>query len=157
MFVPSCRHHTLIVCAYRPVDAACVVTTHGKDPSDAIGCHATTPERPKGNVMEDFYPARRCPPERPDGGKHTSPDDGTDRAWLLLGEPEPDPIRKRERESSSVSVSPTQLVSGERERRVEGGSKRSGALARHDTLPRPKRQRDSSHKTQRSWSASQEF
>ena len=50
------------------------VLMHGKDPSDAIRmASATTSERPKGNVMEDFYPARRCPPTSPDDGKHTSP------------------------------------------------------------------------------------
>ena len=30
-------------------------------------------------------------PERPDEAKRASPDDGTNRAWWLLGDPEPAP------------------------------------------------------------------
>ena len=77
---------------------------------------------------------------------------------LLLGETIPTRKRERECESSSVSVSPTQFVSGECERRVEGGSQRSGALARHGTLPRRKFVEDvrASHCARQS-PASQEF
>ena len=77
---------------------------------------------------------------------------------LLLGET--NPTRKRERESSSVSVSPTQLVSGERERRVEGGNQRSGAVAASGAQS-PQRKfvevLKATHRTRTQWTASQEF
>ena len=62
-------------------------TTHGKDPSDATPSEDPSEDPSdaigRNEVKADFYPARRCPP---DGGKHALPDDGTNPAWLLLGE-----------------------------------------------------------------------
>ena len=141
----------------RPVDTACV-TTHGKDPSDALQAHS------------------RCTHLRPDAllghatdclGNVSPPPKTECKSGFFVVSPtqvesptqdvSPTQVVSPTQLSDSASVSPTQLVPSGDERRVEGGSKRSGAFARHDTLPRRKRHRNSPEKLARSWSTSQEF
>ena len=74
------RMHTCknMIVSVRPVGNVATDDTscrHGKDPSDAHRAGVTTPQRPTNDIKADFYPARQCSLERPDGGKRASPND----------------------------------------------------------------------------------
>ena len=87
---------------------------HGKEPSDAHQAGVTTPQRPTNDIKAEFYPARLCSPERPDGGKRASPNDATNLApddvinlAPTTGTPT-SPASADSHADSSASVSPTQ-------------------------------------------------
>ena len=132
----------------RPVDAT--PRTHGKDPSDALQTHCL------GNATDclglvDHATDCLGDSSPPQTQVVRSPTQVVGSPTQVVGSPtqvvsptqvdvvSPAPL------SDSASVSPTQLVPWSDERRGERGSKRSGALARHETLPRRKRPRDSPH------------
>ena len=87
---------------------------HGKEPSDAHQAGVTTPQRPTNDIKAEFYPARLCSPERPDGGKRASPNDATNLApddvinlAPTTGTPT-SPASADSHADSSASVNPTQ-------------------------------------------------
>ena len=133
---------------------------HGKQPDDAIRVKVTAPggHDYAHEAKEDFYAARQlqCSPERPDEGTRASrsPDDGANRAWLLLGAHSSAVSSADIHADSPTSVSPTQLAV-EFHGAVPYSPQR---LSRTESIrKRPRAEQTSYQRAQRSPSASHEF